>query len=118
MLSSTSRSIIEATLPVVGEHIQAIAARFYERLFTAHPELLDGTFNRGNQADGAQQQALAAAVAAYAGALVSGGDAPQKLLSRVAHKHASLGVRPDQYPVVHDHLMLAVADVLGAAVTE
>ncbi|MGD9526665.1 MAG: FAD-binding oxidoreductase, partial [Pseudonocardia sp.] len=55
---------------------------------------------------------------AYAGALVSGGDAPQKLLSRVAHMHASLGVRPDQYPVVHDHLMLAVADVLGAAVTE
>ena len=46
MLSSQSRPVIEATLPVVGEHIQKIAARFYERLFTAHPSLLDGTFNR------------------------------------------------------------------------
>jgi nitric oxide dioxygenase len=52
MLSSQSRPVIEATLQVVGEHIQKIAARFYERLFTAHPSLLDGTFNRGNQHDG------------------------------------------------------------------
>ena len=59
LLSSQSRPVIEATLPVVGEHIQTIAKRFYERLFTSHPSLLDGTFNRGNQHDGSQQQALA-----------------------------------------------------------
>ena len=70
MLSSQSRPVIEATLPVVGEHCQKIAARFYERLFTAHPSLLDGTFNRGNQHDGSQQQALAGSVAAFATGLV------------------------------------------------
>jgi len=48
-LSDTSRPLIEATLPVVGEHIEEIAEHFYRHLFTAHPELLDGTFNRGNQ---------------------------------------------------------------------
>ena len=71
MLSDKSRPVIEATLPTVGAHIQEIAQCFYRHLFTTHPELLDGTFNRGNQADGTQQQALAGSVAAFAAALVN-----------------------------------------------
>ena len=71
MLSDKSRPVIQATLPVVGAHIQEIAQCFYRHLFTTHPELLNGTFNRGNQADGNQQQALAGAVAAFATALVN-----------------------------------------------
>lgn len=118
MLSDKSRPVIEATLPVVGEHIGAIATRFYEHLFAAHPELLDGTFNRGNQVDGSQQQALAGSVASFASMLVSAPDrTPEKLLRRIAHKHASLGIRPAQYQVVHDNLMWAIVDVLGDAVT-
>lgn len=118
MLSNQSRPVVEATLPVVGEHIGVIAQRFYGRMFAAHPELLDGTFNRGNQARGEQQQALAGSVAAFATTLVAKGDhVPEKLLSRIAHKHASLGIRPDQYEVVHDNLMAAIVDVLGDAVT-
>lgn len=117
-LSSSALPIVEATLPLVGQHIGGIAGRFYERLFTEHPELLDGTFNRGNQVDGSQQQALAGSVAGFATTLVSSsGRVPEKLLSRIAHKHASLGVRPDHYQVVHDNLMSAIVDVLGGAVT-
>jgi nitric oxide dioxygenase len=118
MLSDRARPIIEATLPVVAENIGTIAGRFYEHLFAGHPELLDGTFNRGNQVEGSQQQALAGSVAGFATALV--GDparTPEKLMSRIAHKHASLGIRPEQYPVVHDNLMWAIGDVLGAAIT-
>ena len=82
MISDRSRPIVEATLPVVGEHIGEIAKRFYEHLFSNHPELLDGTFNRGNQVDGSQQQALAGSVAGFATALVTTpGQAPEKLLS-------------------------------------
>ena len=118
MLSKKNRPVVEATLPAVGQHVGEIARRFYGRLFAAHPELLDGTFNRGNQARGEQQQALAGSVAAFATALVSTpGSPPEKLLSRIAHKHASLGIRPDQYQVVHDNLMRAIVDVLGDAVT-
>ena len=54
MLSDKSRPVIQATLPVVGAHIKDIADHFYRHLFTTHPELLDGTFNRGNQAQGTQ----------------------------------------------------------------
>ncbi|MEF9907661.1 globin domain-containing protein [Streptomyces sp. P9-A2] len=119
MLSDTSRPVITATLPVVADHIGEIAQRFYRHMFSAHPELLDGVFNRGNQAHGHQQRALAGSVAAFATTLVETPErVPEQLLSRIAHKHASLGIRPDQYQVVHDHLMWAIGDVLGDAVTE
>ncbi|MDQ0850193.1 nitric oxide dioxygenase [Arthrobacter sp. B3I9] len=118
MLSDTSLPVIKATLPVVGENIQEIASRFYAHMFEGHPELLDGLFNRGNQADGRQQQALAGSIAAFAGFLVNDPThLPDHLLSRIAHKHASLGLHPDQYQVVHDNLMWAIVDVLGGAVT-
>ena len=117
-LSQTSRPVIEATLPVVADNIHTIAERFYRHLFGEHPELIDGTFNRGNQAEGTQQQALAGSVAMFASALVNHPEhLPEHLLSRVAHKHASLGIRPEQYQVVYDNLMWAIGDVLGDAVT-
>jgi nitric oxide dioxygenase len=117
-LSERSKPIIAATLPVVGENIGEIAERFYRHMFSEHPELLDGVFNRGNQAEGTQQRALAGSVAVFASALVNHPDRlPDRLLSRVAHKHASLGLRPDQYQVVYDNLMWAIGDVLGDAVT-
>jgi nitric oxide dioxygenase len=118
VLSALNRPVVEATLPVVGQHIGEIAGRFYGHMFAAHPELMDGIFNRGNQARGEQQQALAGSVAAFASALVTTPEhLPESLLSRIAHKHASLGIRPDQYQVVHDNLMWAIVDVLGDAVT-
>lgn len=118
MLSDKSRPIVKATLPLVDAHIKEIAKRFYAHLFSTHPGLLDGTFNRGIQAEVTQRQALAAAVAAFATALVNTpGQLPENLLSRVAHKHASLGIAPDEYQIVHDSLMWAIADVLGDAVT-
>ncbi|WP_432562831.1 globin domain-containing protein [Kineococcus sp. SYSU DK003] len=118
MLSEKSRPVVEATLPVVAENIGQIARCFYRRLFDAHPELLDGTFNRGNQAQGSQQLALAGSVALFASALLRDPEQlPERLLTRIAHKHASLGVRPRQYDVVHEHLFAAIAEVLGEAVT-
>ena len=95
MLSDRSRPVIEGTLPVVAENIEEIARRFYAHLFEAHPELLDGVFNRGNQAEGSQPVALAGSVAVFASALVRTPEqSPDHLLSRIAHKHASLGITP------------------------
>ena len=87
-------------------------------MFAAHPELERDLFNRGNQAQGDQQRALAGAVASYATLLVTeGGPDPQQVLGRIAHKHASLGITEDQYPIVHEHLFAAIVEVLGDAVT-
>ncbi|MEV5976064.1 globin domain-containing protein [Streptomyces sp. NPDC052114] len=118
MLSEQSAATVRATLPVVGAAIGDITERFYERLFTAHPELLRDLFNRGNQAAGTQRQALAGSIAAFAAYLVDHPDErPDAMLHRIAHKHASLGVAPEQYGTVHEHLFAAIAEVLGDAVT-
>jgi nitric oxide dioxygenase len=118
VLSDRSRPVIEATLPVVAENINEITTRFYTHLFGEHPQLLDGVFNRGNQAEKTQQMALAGSVAVFASSLVQMPEqVPEHLLSRIAHKHASLGITPAQYEVVHDNLFWAIVDVLGEAVT-
>lgn len=119
MLSRKSAETVRATLPAVGEAIGTIADLFYRKLFAAHPALLRNLFNRAHQAAGTQRQALAGAIAAFATALVERpGVRPDTLLSRIAHKHASLGVSAAQYPVVHRHLSAAIAEVLGDAATE
>ncbi|MGY1455129.1 globin domain-containing protein [Streptomyces sp. SS8] len=118
MLSAESASVIRATLPAVGGALDEITTRFYATMFADRPELLDGMFNRGNQASGAQRQALAGSIAAFAGALVTEpGVRPDALLARIAHKHAAVGVTEDQYTIVHKYLFAAIADVLGDAVT-
>jgi nitric oxide dioxygenase len=118
MLSEQSAATVRATLPAVGAAIDEITTRFYDGLFTAHPVLLRDLFNRGNQAAGSQQQALAGSIAAFATYLVDRPDErPDAMLARIAHKHASLGVAPEQYDVVHEHLFAAIVDVLGEAVT-
>ncbi|WP_031083112.1 globin domain-containing protein [Streptomyces sp. NRRL WC-3549] len=118
MLSETSTATVRATLPAVGAAIGEIADLFYRKLFDAHPELLRDLFNRGNQASGAQRQALAGSIAAFATQLVEHpGTRPDVMLSRIANKHASLGITAPQYDIVHTHLFAAIAEVLGEAVT-
>ncbi|MFE9443474.1 globin domain-containing protein [Streptomyces sp. NPDC006602] len=119
MLSEQSAPVVRATLPAVGAAIGDITELFYRKLFEAHPELLRDLFNRGNQANGDQQKALAGSIAAFAGLLLDKPDArPDAMLARIAHKHASLGITSGQYKVVHRHLFAAIADVLGDAVTD
>ncbi|MFI1809317.1 globin domain-containing protein [Streptomyces sp. NPDC020422] len=118
MLSEQATPVVRATLPAVGGALDEITERFYAGLFTAHPELLRDLFNRGNQATGDQRKALAGSIAAFAGALLAQPEArPDAMLSRIAHKHASLGVTSEQYKAVHEHLFAAIAAVLGDAVT-
>lgn len=118
MLSAKSAEVIEATLPAVGGAIGAITPLFYDRLFAAHPELLRDLFNRGNQANGTQRQALAGSIAAFASALIAHPDQrPDAMLARIAHKHVSVGITEAQYAVVHEHLFAAIVEVLGEAVT-
>lgn len=117
ILSSTSRSVIEATLPLVGSNIDTISQVFYKRLFQAVPSLTD-VFNRTNQANGAQQRALAGSVASFASLLVSE-QTPDidAIMARIAAKHVSLGVRTGHYEIVRTHLFAAIAAVLGEAIT-
>ncbi|HST81262.1 MAG TPA: globin domain-containing protein [Kineosporiaceae bacterium] len=117
MLSEESVAVVTATAGVVAAHAEEITAVFYPDMLGAHPELLS-VFNQGNQATGEQRQALAASVVAYAVQLIDP-EAPSfhPILERIAYKHVSLGIRPEQYTIVGRHLLKAVGTVLGAAVT-
>ncbi|WP_137723460.1 globin domain-containing protein [Prescottella subtropica] len=118
MLSEASKETVRATLPAVGAAIGDITTLFYQKLFTANPTLETDLFNRGNQQQGEQQKALAGAIAAFATLqLDPDEERVQTILSRIAHKHASLGITADQYWVVHKHLFEAIVEVLGEAVT-
>ncbi len=115
MLSATARPYIEASVPVLREHGVAITKHFYASMLGAHPELKN-LFNMGNQANGAQQQSLAAAVFAYA-ANIDQAAALAPVIERIVHKHASVGIKPAHYPIVGRHLLGAIQAILGSAAT-
>lgn len=116
MLSERSVQIIKSTVLVLEVHGVTITKRFYEMLFEAHPELLN-IFNHANQKQGRQQTALANAV--YAAALhIDNLAAILPAVKQIAHKHRSLGVKPEHYPIVGEFLLKAIKDVLGDAATD
>lgn len=115
ILTPVQIAIVKSTAPLLGEHGLEITSLFYTNLITAHPELKN-MFNHTNQVNGAQPRALASAVFAYANYV----DDLAKLsdaVAKIAHKHASLMVQPDQYAIVGKHLIDSVATVLGDAFT-
>lgn len=116
MLSEETRTIIKSTAPVLEEHGVAITTRFYKNLFEAHPELLN-IFNHANQAQGRQQTALAKAVYAAAVHIDDLGEILPAVV-QIAHKHVSLGVLPEHYPIVGEYLLKAMKEVLGDAATD
>ena len=117
LLSDQSLRVVQATASVVAANADEITAHFYPRMFAAHPELLR-VFNQGNQATGEQSKALAGSVVAYAVQLIDP-EAPSfdHVMRRIAYKHVSLGIRPEQYTIVGENLIASVAEVLGDAVT-
>jgi nitric oxide dioxygenase len=115
MISPASRVYIDASVSVLRAHGVAITTTFYKNIFAEIPALTN-LFNMGNQANGAQQQSLASAVFAYAANIGS----PDKLgpvIERIVHKHVSVGVRAEHYPIVGRHLLGAIAQTLGEAAT-
>lgn len=117
LLSPESEAVVKATAGVVAENSETITERFYPHMFEAHPELMH-VFNMANQAIGEQPKALAASVVAYAVHLIDP-DAPDfgPVMRRISHKHVSLGIEATEYTIVGRHLMWAIGDVLGEAVT-
>jgi ferredoxin-NADP reductase/hemoglobin-like flavoprotein len=107
--------IVKSTIPALQQHGVAITTLFYKRLLANHPELKN-LFNLSHQATGIQPAALAHSVWAYA-SNIEHPEALQAAISRIGHKHASLGVTADQYPIVGEGLLAAIKDTLGDAVT-
>ncbi len=115
-LTAEQMALVKATAPVFAEHGVTITKHFYKRMFNAHPELKN-LFNQTHQQSGNQPETLARAVYAYAANIDNLG-ALGTPVTHIAHKHASLNIRPEHYPIVGHHLLGAVVDVLGDAVDQ
>ncbi|EJL44251.1 flavohemoprotein [Brevibacillus agri] len=116
MLNQKTIDIIKSTVPVLEVHGTTITKRFYQRMFANHPELLN-IFNHANQKQGRQQTALANAV--YAAALyIDKLETILPVVKQIGHKHRSLGIKPEHYPIVGENLLGAIKEVLGDAATD
>ncbi|MUT68729.1 NO-inducible flavohemoprotein [Paenibacillus sp. NEAU-GSW1] len=116
MLSANTIKVIKSTVPVLEVHGTAITKRFYEAMFADYPELLN-IFNHANQKQGRQQTALANTV--YAAAQhIDRLEAILPAVKGIAHKHRSLGVKAEHYPIVGKYLLKAIKDTLGDAATD
>ncbi len=115
MLNQNHIDIVKATAPLVEQHAREITEHFYPLMFERYP-LVKNYFNLTHQNSGAQRQALANAVVAYAKHI----DRLQVItpaVSLITQKHVSLNILPEHYPIVGECLLESIAAVLGDAVT-
>jgi len=115
MLTDRQLEIIKATVPALQAHGETITRTFYGFMFEAHPELKN-IFNMAHQAKGEQPRALAESVLAYAANIDRLGNLGPAV-ERIAHKHASIDVLAEHYPIVGRNLLKAIGAVLGDAAT-
>lgn len=111
MLTDSQRDQIKATIPVLREHGVALTSYFYNRMLTNNPELKE-VFNLGHQRSGAQANALAGAVLAYAEHI----DNPAvlaKAIDMITHKHVSLNIQAKDYATVGENLLASISEVLN-----
>ena len=102
--------LVKATVPVLRENGVALTGYFYNRMLGNNPALKE-TFNMGHQRSGAQAQALAGAVLAYAENI----EDPSVLLpvvELIAHKHVSLNIQAPDYSIVGENLLHSISEVL------
>lgn len=116
MLSQQTIDIVKSTAPILQEHGETLTKHFYKRMFSHNPEVAP-YFNPANQTEGTQQRALAGAICAYAANIdnleVLGG-----AVELIAHKHASLMIKPEHYPIVGENLLASIREVLGEGATD
>jgi nitric oxide dioxygenase len=116
MLSATTIETVKATAPAVAAHAEEITRRFYQLMFAGDPQV-KAFFNQAHQHSGGQQRALAGAICAYAANIDNLG-VLGNAVEVIAQKHGSLLVKPEHYPIVGKHLLVAIKQILGDAATD
>ncbi len=116
MLSQSTIHIIRKITPLVAANAEKITCRFYELMFQRNPEV-KAFFNPAHQREGTQSKALAEAVCAYF-ANIENLEVLGPAIEVLAQKHCALQVQPEHYPIVGQHLLAAIKEVMGDAVTD
>jgi nitric oxide dioxygenase len=115
-LSAKTIEIVRQITPAVAANAETITRQFYQLMFAGNPEVR-AYFNPAHQHSGGQQRALAGAICAYF-ANIDQLEVLGPAVNLIAHKHCSLGVMPEHYPIVGKHLLAAIKLVMGNAATD
>src|SRR5699024_3637996 len=110
-LDQKTIDLVKATVPILQERGDEITKCFYKRMFENDPELKN-IFNQTNKRKGDQSKALANTVYAAA-AHIDQIEAILPAVMPIAETHRSLTIRPEHYPIVGTHVLLAMQEVLG-----
>lgn len=116
MLSAQTQALIKATVPALEAVNEKLTSHFYKIMFSEYPQVR-ALFNQTHQQSGDQPRALANSVIAYA-KHIDRLEALGSAVGLIVHKHASLNVLPEHYPIVGSCLLRAIKEVLGAAATD
>lgn len=111
MLNASQIQQVQATVPILRAHGNALTSYFYQRMLKQHPELKE-VFNLGHQRSGHQAKALAGAVLAYA-ENIQDPSTLQNALMLIAQKHVSLNIQAEQYAIVGENLLASISEVLN-----
>lgn len=115
MLSPQHIALVKSTVPLLESAGVAVTEYFYNRMFSANPELKD-IFNMSNQRNGRQQFALFSAVASYA-KHIDNLAVLTEVVERVANKHTSFFIQPAHYDIVGHHLIQTLKELAPEAFT-
>ncbi|WP_219701291.1 NO-inducible flavohemoprotein [Marinomonas lutimaris] len=116
MLTQHHIDTVKATIPLLASAGTAITEHFYQRMFFHNPELKD-VFNMTHQRTGGQPAALFNAIAAYA-THIDNLEVLTSAVTRIAHKHTSFNIQPNQYDIVGHHLLETLRELAPEAFTK
>ena len=111
MLDAQTIATVKATIPLLVETGPKLTAHFYDRMFTHNPELKE-IFNMSNQRNGDQREALFNAIAAYA-SNIENLAALLPAVEKIAQKHTSFQIKPEQYNIVGGHLLATLDEMFS-----
>ncbi|MGL5969937.1 MAG: NO-inducible flavohemoprotein [Kluyvera sp.] len=111
MLDAQTIATVKATIPLLVETGPKLTAHFYDRMFAHNPELKE-IFNMSNQRNGDQREALFNAIAAYA-SNIENLPALLPAVEKIAQKHTSFQIKPEQYDIVGAHLLATLDEMFS-----
>jgi len=111
MLDAQTIATVKATIPLLVETGPKLTAHFYDRMFAHNPELKE-IFNMSNQRNGDQREALFNAIAAYA-SNIENLAALLPAVEKIAQKHTSFQIKPEQYNIVGSHLLATLDEMFS-----
>ncbi|WP_318362702.1 NO-inducible flavohemoprotein [Enterobacter sp.] len=111
MLDAQTIATVKSTIPLLVATGPKLTAHFYDRMFKHNPELKE-IFNMSNQRNGDQREALFNAIAAYA-SNIENLPALLPAVEKIAQKHTSFQIKPEQYNIVGEHLLATLDEMFS-----